>query len=204
MTWFPIALCCAIFASLSDASSKLLMRENDEWITGALMLAISCVVLAPVSPFLHFEPVSGALVTQIAIQLPLEILGYYLFLSAIRMSPLSITAPLLAFSPVITILTGWIVVGESIDASGAAGVILVAMGAYLLHFEQVNVNLIAPIRAIYADPGAQAYARHGGGLGVDVRAWKKGRAHVRPAPIRVCASVHFDDMFFRNGFMAIP
>lgn len=155
MNWFPIALCCALFAALSDATSKLLMRENDEWVTGTVMLAISLVIVSPIVLYLQFEPISIELIIVILAQLPFEILGYYLFLSAIRMSPLSITVPLLAFSPVITIFTSWLIVGERISATGAIGVVIVAAGAYLLHFDKVDINLVAPIRAIYSDRGAQ-------------------------------------------------
>jgi uncharacterized membrane protein len=64
-----------------------------------------------------------------AIVLPLQILGYYLFLSAIRMGALSLTVPLLAFTPVLTILTSALLLGESISWKGGFGIGLVTLGA---------------------------------------------------------------------------
>ena len=69
----------------------------------------------------------------LAIALPLEILAYYLFLSAIRMGPLSLTVPLLAFTPVLTVVSGAIFLGEAVTLNGAAaGIVMVTVGAYFL------------------------------------------------------------------------
>ena len=52
---------------------------------------------------------------------PLEILAMRLYLLAIRDSPLHLTLPYLAFTPVFNVLTGYLVLGESVSSRGLAG-----------------------------------------------------------------------------------
>lgn len=155
MNWFPIALACAFLTSCCDATSKALMRDNDEWIAGTGMLAVGTLLLAPVLFSVNRPPVSEELVLVLAIALPLEVIGYWLFLSAIRLGPLSLTVPLLALTPVFTVLTSAVILGERISYGGAIGILLVAVGAYLLNADPGNRRLGDPVRAAFSNPGAR-------------------------------------------------
>jgi drug/metabolite transporter (DMT)-like permease len=155
MNWFVIALGCAFLTACSDAVSKRIMWENDEWTTGAALLAISATILAPLLLFQELKPVSTELVLLILISLPLEISSYYLFLSAIRMADMSLTLPLLAFTPVLTILTAAALLGESISLIGGVGIALVTIGAYLLNGDLAHRSLWAPIEAIFSTSGCR-------------------------------------------------
>jgi drug/metabolite transporter (DMT)-like permease len=154
-TWFFIALGCAFFTACCDAVSKYLMRENDEWVTGSVLLALANLALLPLLLTIGLNPITIELGVVLAVALPLEILGYYLFLSAIRMAPLSLTVPLLAFTPVLTILTSAVLVGEHVTPRGALGISMVALGAYVLNGEMIRERPWAPITAVLANPGSR-------------------------------------------------
>jgi len=154
-TWFFIALACAFFTACCDAVSKYLMRENDEWVTGTILLALANLALLPLLLSIGLNPITVELVVVLAVALPLEILGYYLFLSAIRMSPLSLTVPLLAFTPVLTILTAAVLVGEHVTPRGALGISMVTLGAYVLNGEMIRDRPWAPVTAVFANPGSR-------------------------------------------------
>lgn len=155
MNWFSIALGCAFLTACCDALSKKIMEENDEWIAGTFILSVAAVILAPIFASLELEPFSIDLAVVIAIVFPLEVLGYYFFLSSIRMAPLSLTVPLLAFTPVFTLLTAAIMLGEQINLSGCLGISLVTAGAYLLNSNLLSLNALAPIKAIILNPGSR-------------------------------------------------
>ena len=155
MNWFFIALSCAFLTACCDATSKRIMQEHDEWVTGTIILGLASLILLPVFLSLDLKPVSFELVALMAIVLPLEILGYYLFLSAIRMGALSLTVPLLAFTPVLTILTSALLLGESISWKGGFGIGLVTLGAYVLNADLMTLNLLAPIKALFSNPGSR-------------------------------------------------
>jgi drug/metabolite transporter (DMT)-like permease len=155
MTWFFIALSCAFLTACCDATSKRIMQDHDEWLTGTVILGLASMILLPVFLSLDLKPVSFKLVALMTIVLPLEILGYYLFLSAIRMGALSLTVPLLAFTPVLTILTSALLVGEHISLKGGFGIGLVTLGAYVLNADLMTQNLMAPIKALFSNPGSR-------------------------------------------------
>ncbi len=153
--WFVVALACALLTACSDAVSKRVMIVNDEWITGTVILATSALILTPVFLSQDLKPISRDLLLVLVIALPLEVLGYYLFLSSIRTAPLSLTVPLLAFTPVLTILTSAILLGERVSMTGALGISLVTVGAYILNGNLAKQDPVAPLRAIVSNPGSR-------------------------------------------------
>ncbi|HMK33624.1 MAG TPA: DMT family transporter [Desulfomonilaceae bacterium] len=155
MNWFFLALICAFTTACCDAISKRIMEQTDEWLTGTVVLGISSLVVLPVFLSGPLKPVSVDLIVLLAIALPLEIGAYYLFLSSIRMAPLSLTVPLLAFTPVLTIFTSAILLGESITLSGGLGISMVTAGAYILNANLIRQNIWAPIKAIFFHPGSR-------------------------------------------------
>lgn len=155
MHWFFIALSCAFLTACCDATSKRIMQENDEWVTGAIILGLASLILLPVFLSLDLKPISFELVALLTIVLPLEIVGYYLYLSAIRMGALSLTVPLLAFTPVLTILTSALLLGEHISRKGGFGIGLVTFGAYMLNADLMNLSFFEPVRALFSNPGSR-------------------------------------------------
>jgi drug/metabolite transporter (DMT)-like permease len=155
MNWFAIALSCAFLTACCDALSKRLMKENDAWITGTGILVVSGICFSPVFMCVDLKPVSLELLAVLAVAVPLEILGYYLFLDALRLAPISLTLPILAFTPVFTILTAGFIVCETICPVATVGISLVTVGAYFLNANLVNISLAAPIQAVFSNPGSR-------------------------------------------------
>lgn len=153
--WLITGLFCAFFTACCDTVSKKIMMSNDEWIAGGVTLSLASVLLCPMFLYIDLPEFSSEGAIALLILVPLESLGYYLFLSAIRMSPLSMTLPLLAFTPAITIVSGWLMLGEQVGREGISGVLLVTVGAYFLNADINNFSAPGPIRAIIADRGAR-------------------------------------------------
>lgn len=131
------------------------MLDNDEWITGGVMLTLASVLLAPMFFFIDFNEFTPEGIRLLAITVPLEVLGYYLFLSSIRLSALSLTLPLLSFTPAFTMLSASILLDEKMGSMGLTGVLLVTAGAYILNLDLADFNVAGPIRAVISDAGAR-------------------------------------------------
>jgi drug/metabolite transporter (DMT)-like permease len=61
-----------------------------------------------------------------------------MYMVAIRDSALSLTLPYLAFTPVFTVLSAWLLLGEQVTAQGLAGIALVVLGAYGLNIKHAR------------------------------------------------------------------
>jgi len=53
--------------------------------------------------------------------LPLEVLAFLCYMKALKVSPLSLSVPFLAFTPGFILLTGWFILGETIRGVGWQG-----------------------------------------------------------------------------------
>lgn len=80
----------------------------------------------------------AALWAKIAVAVPLELLAMVMYMSAIREAPLSLTLPYLAFTPALTVFTGYLILGETVSLRGVIGILLVVAGAWLLNLPLRN------------------------------------------------------------------
>ncbi|MGB9617925.1 MAG: EamA family transporter, partial [Desulfomonilaceae bacterium] len=118
-------------------------------------LFIAGMFLTPLVVHLGLRPFTWELAELLVALLPLEVLGYYLFLSALRLAPLSLVTPLLAFTPVLTVLTAQFLLGEVVSALSRIGIALVGVGAYILYIDPADRSLFGPLRALFANEGAR-------------------------------------------------
>jgi len=92
--------------------------------------------------------------------LPAEIVAMLLYQRAIRDHPLALTLPYLAFTPVLVTLIGWVVLGETVSATGLAGILLIVFGGWLLNVQRSAGSgfwqqAVAPLAAIWENPGSR-------------------------------------------------
>jgi multidrug transporter EmrE-like cation transporter len=107
----------------------------------------------------RWPPVPAAFWGWVGALVPLEALAMLLYMRAIRDSPLYLTLPYLAFTPVVTTVMGLLLLGEQPSPKGLSGILLVVAGAYLLnseHAESVKRPAWrAPLQAAWRDTGSR-------------------------------------------------
>ena len=117
------------------------------------------LVLSPILLLQPLPAVPMAFWAWVAVLLPLEILAMLLYMRAIRDSPLSLTLPYLAFTPVFAVLPGALILGERLSPQGVAGILLVATGAYLLNAHHAlaghPATWLAPLLAVWRERGSR-------------------------------------------------
>ncbi len=110
--------------------------------------------LVPVLFFIRWPVLHAAFYKTVAALIPFEILALMLYMKALKASPLSLTIPFLAFTPVFIVITGWVVLGERVSLPGLAGIFLTVAGSYMLHFNMREWGLLAPFKAILREKGS--------------------------------------------------
>ena len=153
MSWVALSLACALSAASVDALSKHLLRTADERVVAWARWAYAAPFLLPL---LWRRPALDAAFLRALLQmLPLEALATLLYVRALRLSPLSLTLPLLSLTPVFSLLTALLLLGEVPGRSGLAGVAMVAAGGYLLQASERRHGPLAPLRAVLREPGSR-------------------------------------------------
>ncbi len=159
MHWLALSLICAFCLASSDAAAKHWLRSAGARELVAIRLGLSGLLLTPWVLTFDVPELPPAFWAWLALIVPLEIVAMLLYMKAIRDYPLALTVPYLAFTPVLVVATGWVVLGERVDGNGLLGILLVVAGSWLLNFEQSDrlrlSTLLAPLRAIVANPGSR-------------------------------------------------
>ena len=159
MSWLLLTLVCAFALASSDAAAKHWLVGRSAWDMLLVRLGLAGVLLLP---WLAWQP-PGELTPQfwgwMALLVPLELVAMLLYMRAIRDHALSLTLPYMAFTPVFILLLGYLLLGETVDSRGIAGIVLVVLGSWLLNFESVGRlsarALLSPFRAVVYNPGSR-------------------------------------------------
>jgi len=93
--------------------------------------------------------------TAALLSVALNMVSMTLEVRALSLSPLSLTVPFLAFTPLFMLVTSAVVLGETPDAKGLAGIVLVAVGAYAMNLDKARGGLLGPLKAIAREPGSR-------------------------------------------------
>lgn len=152
--WFLLSILCAISLSTSDAISKAILRNVDEYLVAFIRYAFSFPFLAIFLFFIKIPHLDKVFWEVILILQPLEITAILLYIKAIKISPLSLTIPFLSLTPVFLIFTSFLMLKEVPSLSGAIGIILVAIGAYFLNLKEVKRGIFYPFKAILREKGS--------------------------------------------------
>lgn len=170
MNWLIITLLCAFTLAASDAVAKKTLSHIDLRSLTLIRLGFAGLLMSPL--LIDIQPANypAEFWGWLTISVPAEIIAMLLYMKAIRDYSLSLTVPYLAFTPMFVIVTGWLVLGESISISGASGILLIVFGAWLLNIPETgtgfspNANsdfqifikrVLDPFKNIFRNPGSR-------------------------------------------------
>ncbi len=153
--WLPLSLSTAFLLATADALTKKFFGDLSAYEMGLARLFFSLPFLVGAYFFIGPASPDRTFWICIAAGLPLEAAAFFSYMKALKASPLSLSLPFLAFSPLFMIVTGRIVLGERIGAAGCAGIALIVAGSYLLNLSQASVGPLAPFKAVLKEPGSR-------------------------------------------------
>ena len=157
MTWLLLTLLSAFMLATADALTKRYFPPGETRAAIAARFVLSGLWLLPWVPWAQLGSLPAGLWGVLALLIPLDILAFWLYVRAITLAPLSRTLPYLSFSPVFTLLSGYVLLGEAISARGALGIGLIAAGAWCLNLAPSRGwrGIIAPFGAVLAEQGTR-------------------------------------------------
>jgi uncharacterized membrane protein len=154
--WILFSFLTALFEASKDGLCKRSLRDVDPYIVAWSWKALSVPFVLPT---LLFVPWPRELASEFWIALAvgggLNVLATFMYVEAIRISDLSITLPLLSFTPVFLLGTSPLLVADYPGLLGGAGVLLIFSGTYILNVREVSAGYLAPMQALLRDRGAR-------------------------------------------------
>jgi drug/metabolite transporter (DMT)-like permease len=83
----------------------------------------------------------------------LQVAAIFLYTAALRKTDISLAVPMLAFTPLVTMIVSFFLSGDTPSTMGMVGVILIILGVYLLNIKEARKNLVAPFKAVFDNKG---------------------------------------------------
>ena len=152
--WVFYALITAFSLATADAISKKALGRSNEYVIAWVREGYALPFLFLAFFFIDIPSLDRTFWLSLLLMIPLEIAAIILYVTAIKISPLSLTIPFLAVSPVFIILIAFLILGEVPDRSGLLGILLIVAGAYLLNIRTTREDLLGPIKAIRRERGS--------------------------------------------------
>ncbi len=155
MSWLFLSLATALANALEVTTVKRFFSGLSISRTVAPPMAYSLPLFLLTLPFVEPASIKPGFWTTLAILLPFNILGYFMSLRAVTISPLSLTMPFQALTPMAVLLTGFLILGELPSLPGACGILGIAVGSYVLGIGSgPGKSLLSPIRAVLKERGS--------------------------------------------------
>lgn len=91
-----------------------------------------------------------------ALTVPLTSIAIFFNLNAFRTSPISLTMPLLSFTPIFTAATAFLFLGETLSLLGMSGILLIIAGSYIINIAHRKTGILGPFKAIILENGSRS------------------------------------------------
>lgn len=151
--WISFALIASVFAAINRLLIKRVAHNHDDV---TVVFARNLFALLPVLvlfPFMDIPEIKPPFFYAAPTATVVDVFAIMFLARALRFSSMGQTVPLLSFTPVILLLTGFLILGEWPSPSGLAGILVIVIASYWLGERRRGMTLFEPFRRLLADPG---------------------------------------------------
>ena len=148
MLWIFLALLGAVANAAYFIIVKKYISSLDPRILTGIGFTIGGILLFAVSAFLGFPDIGPEFFPAVAITVFLNICGLSLIFKALSSSDLSLSVPMLSFTPVFLIGTSYVILHEAPSFFGFLGICIIVSGSYVLNISAGHEHVLDPIRSM--------------------------------------------------------
>ena len=157
MLWILFAFLGAFSESLKDVFSKKALnsiKNIDEYVAAWSMRFFALPFLLSLLLFVEIPVIGDGFWSALLVSGGLNTITTILYMKALKLSDLSVTVPMVTFTPLFLLVTSPLIVGEFPGVFGVFGIILIVMGAYMLNIKKRHEgNIFSPFRALLHEKG---------------------------------------------------
>ena len=152
MIWALLSILSGFAWATSDALVKKYLTREKTIIIVWSRFAFASLFLLLALPFIKIPALNTTFWLVTLILVPLEILALFLYVTSIQKSPLSLTLPFLALTPLFLIPISYIILGELPTKTGIVGILLIVAGSYAINFS--SKGFFGPFKALFKERGS--------------------------------------------------
>ncbi len=153
MFWLFLAILGAFFDASYYAFIKKYLQNLDRFMLASGAFLSASLFLFVISllygiPFIGPLFYSSVLITGI-----LNVFAATFYFAALEQTDLSLSIPMISFTPVFLILTSFLILGELPSPVGAAGIGLIVLGSYVLLIHPNGETVFDPFKKLFRNKG---------------------------------------------------
>ena len=153
--WLFLGLLTAFLTSLVDVLGRKALNRVDVYTMAWAWPFFSAVAIGPMVFFQPIPPL-GPLFWPAALSSTVILtVSFVYYAKAIQSADLSLTVPMLTFTPLLLLITSPLMLRESPKFMGFWGIILIVIGSYLLNFKERANGYFAPFHSLWRVQGAR-------------------------------------------------
>jgi len=153
MGWFVLASLTALAESFKALFSKRGLAHIDEYVAGWALRFVAFLFLLPVAVVLPIPELNWAYVGALAASGILNVGTTLLYMKALKESDLSLSVPMITFTPLFLLATSPLILGEFPNRWGVFGVLLIVAGSYTMQIQSSSKSIWAPFKALWMQKG---------------------------------------------------
>lgn len=153
MTWIVLSFLTALCESLKDVFSKKGLTNVDEYVIAWSLRFFALPFLLPMLLFVRIPALGNQFWPALLFGGGLNVVTTILYMKAIKQSALSLTVPMVAFTPLFILITSPLMIGEWPSFWGVLGVLFIVAGSYVLNLGERQRGYLAPFRALLQERG---------------------------------------------------
>lgn len=154
MLWLILSLLTALSVSSQDAWVKKFFSHLTPYEMLAYPLVYSTPMFVIMLPFISVPRLDAVFFWCFLAGIPINGVAFLLHLKAIKISPLSLTVPYLAFTPGFIIITGYLFLDEMPNMWGIFGILIICAGSYVLNIDPGKWRPLDPFKAVFKETGS--------------------------------------------------
>jgi len=152
--WFWLALTFAILSSINVLIYKNILKRSDEYVVAWISSIFTLPVLALIVLLFYQIPrVDWFFAFGIIGTVSLNVMAGILSFRAIKLTDISLIAPISAFNPVFTTLISFFTLKETPDLKGVIGIATIVIGAYVLNLTSFKDGIFVPFKKLFSHKG---------------------------------------------------
>ena len=152
--WLILSLLTAMAVSSQEAFTKKFFSHLSSYEMAAYQLIYSLPLFWLVLPLINVPVLDMTFFQAFLASIPLNGLAFLLHMLAIKISPLSLTLPYLAFTPVFMIFSGFVFLNETPSAYGIGGILCICVGSYILNLKPGKWKILGPFKVFFKETGS--------------------------------------------------
>lgn len=153
--WLWLTIGVAVLMSVQDVVSKRALEKADAYVVTWGWWFFSLPFLYAYLAVERLPEFGPGFFLALSVNTVLLVAAVLFYIKAIQASDLSLSVPMLTFTPLFLLVTSPLMLKEYPHPVGILGVVMIVAGSYLLFFQGRRQGIFAPLKALVTDRGAR-------------------------------------------------